>query len=720
MLSRTAVAVSADHVHGFLQKLGRAVQRASIYPPGHPAASLGLRPLVEALAALVADGPVTIAIGRTRLLASGSGLPPVEHRSRWLAARLFERHLAVITVSPDLDAVDLERLVAWLARHDGKRDAWPEFAGLTLSRFDGTRLRFFDDPDDNVETPDTERSWFALTAALRRSHAISDDCAALDPETLGDQIRHALEATEGMGISRLIEEIVNLHAGLAAHDDESRSSALLKLAVLVEHLAPEVSGALFRVTPEDSAEKLALIEDLLPLLSEPTLVDIAANVATAAAATHGPFSRFLRKLADVATDHPIVHEALDRRLAEVGVPASLFEGDGKYEGPVIDVAADGGSIDKRAEPEFLPAGYRARLDELAQASPSRAASAIDVQAFTEAALDEHLARISVHACRHDPSSETIDAYLRRLAGILPREAGRGNTGTMSAVAGLLLWLRSTRVPLASDALASVAALEGTFASPAALSMTLAAIDAAEPGEAYEASEWLIAGGVRAIEAVMNAIRSAPAPVIRLKLAAAVMALDEEAFATRVMPDLAIHPRTAEAFAHALGVVDPARAIVCAMTLATLRSQHVRRRAMAWLLSVPLSPGKARVVLPRALSEGDPQTTTVALAFAERYPTACVCQALVEFLAARAESHLVWAHARAIRIVVSAGDQNGHLAAALRLRTWRFRNADRAVSVTMASALAGLKSESSRVAVAAWRRSPARVLSVFTPPLQEAV
>ncbi|MGE0593074.1 MAG: hypothetical protein AB7G23_17045 [Vicinamibacterales bacterium] len=72
-------------------RLNRAVQRASIYPVGHPAVAVGIGPFFEALHPLLVDGPVTMALGRTKVLVATATAPPAELEPMWFTARLFDR-----------------------------------------------------------------------------------------------------------------------------------------------------------------------------------------------------------------------------------------------------------------------------------------------------------------------------------------------------------------------------------------------------------------------------------------------------------------------------------------------------------------------------------------------------------------------------------------------------------------------------------------------------
>jgi hypothetical protein len=249
-----------SRAQAFLLRLTRAVQRAAIYPAGHPAVAQGVGPLLDALRALVADGPLTVAVGRTRLLVSGGDRPPTEHELPWLAARLFDRQIAAFTIDPQLDATALARLVAWLSSADAGADVLPDLAGIALSRFDGRHLRFRarDGADAPAAPAETVVAWHALTASLREAYGSSGD-EADSPAALSARIRQVLHAAEGTGVADLAARLVRVHAGAAPLDADAKAAVIVRLAALVNGLSPELRGSLLATHSADEAGKLALV-----------------------------------------------------------------------------------------------------------------------------------------------------------------------------------------------------------------------------------------------------------------------------------------------------------------------------------------------------------------------------------------------------------------------------------------------------------------------------
>ena len=123
-------------------RLTRLVQRAAIYPPGHPTVRLLLAPFLDAVAPFT-DGttPLRLAVLRDRLIAAAGDTPPQEHESKWLAGQLHGRGVSAIVVEGPVDAEELLAFARWLSgpAQAGERPNTPR--GLDASRSSTTRAR---------------------------------------------------------------------------------------------------------------------------------------------------------------------------------------------------------------------------------------------------------------------------------------------------------------------------------------------------------------------------------------------------------------------------------------------------------------------------------------------------------------------------------------------------------------------------------------------------
>jgi hypothetical protein len=701
-----------SRAQAFLLRLTRAVQRAAIYPAGHPAVAQGVGPLLDALRALVADGPLTVAVGRTRLLVSGGDRPPTEHELPWLAARLFDRQIAAFTIDPQLDATALARLVAWLSSADAGADVLPDLAGIALSRFDGRHLRFRarDGADAPAAPAETVVAWHALTASLREAYGSSGD-EADSPAALSARIRQVLHAAEGTGVADLAARLVRVHAGAAPLDADAKAAVIVRLAALVNGLSPELRGSLLATHSADEAGKLALVEDLLPHMPPSVLADIAAGVTIDAAPAPPAFVRFLKKLSQLSADHPIAREALGARLGMSTLPAAL-DADDLDAGPGRTTAA---SIDADL---VVPTKYRARLEQLAnEPVGSSARPRADASLVDPPALDAHLMRIALLQARRHLPGPGAEPYLRCVLDVLPRERARRSMPTLMEAADLVIRLRAAREALTPDGRDLLDRCERAFSGPDAIAPAIDAVVAAPIETGGLSSALLLAGGAGAAHAALAWLRTAPAGEPRLRVAAVVTLFDAEIARVVVAPALSGDDAAADALAAVLDRIDPARAIELAMGLMGHDRAEIRRRATTWLLGASLSAARLQRVLQQALEDREPAIVAAALDAADRLDGRTFLDPLAAFAVRRLPAPLVPAQLRAMAMLAARADGAARLAAVLARRGYLCHAADRRVSLAIASALSLAAASGTRHAIRAWRWTPAGLLSLFSRPLE---
>jgi hypothetical protein len=128
-------------------RLTRLVQRAAIYPPGHPTVRLLLAPFLEAVTPFT-DGtsPLRLAVRRDRLIAAAGSAPPQEHESKWLAGQLHGRGVSTIEIEGPVDAEELLAFARWLSgpAQAGERPTTPR--GLAVGFADYTGAAFDEAP----------------------------------------------------------------------------------------------------------------------------------------------------------------------------------------------------------------------------------------------------------------------------------------------------------------------------------------------------------------------------------------------------------------------------------------------------------------------------------------------------------------------------------------------------------------------------------------------
>ncbi len=696
----------------FLTQLSRAVQRASIYPAGHPAASQGVGPLVLAFRELGADGPVSIAAGRTRLLVAVGDAAPIEHESRWLAARLFDRTLSALAIEPDTDAAALGHLVSWLASPASPDESLPEIAGIQLTRFDGTSLHFREDaaPRRRELGPEAIIAWRALTAPLRRDYGLAETGpAGDDPIRMASRIQEAIHAREGTGIARLCERLVEIHADATTLDPEDGVAVGATLAILVERLSPELRGSLLSVGSADPPEKVALVSDLIDTLPSPVLCDIAASLDVTSAPISAPFARFLRKLSKLSASDPALGEVFDRRVQWAGLAVSVPGSDDDGEIAVLEEERSSEPTDPGA---FVPAAYGARLTELSDGAPGASAGADgEDETMAAAALDDHLARILTLELRKAPDGPDAATYLQRLLALLPAARQRGALDTLGEAADALLRVLAAHPTAALER--NARQCQAFFAQPVTVSAAVEAIAGPTPAPSVDPVTLLAAGGQDAAHAAVEWIATSPDPGARERVAAALVLLDLDIVRQVVLPAVSGQLAVARAFAASLGRLEASRATDLALHLMAAEDTGVRRAAAAWLFHAGLSAARLQRVLQRALDDDDPGIVADAVTAAAARGGALASDALLAFVLRHAPSELRRPQVHAVRALIGGGEDGiNRLADALAARRLSFSADARRRADLIASELERSTAADARRAAARWRWSPAGVFTAF--------
>jgi hypothetical protein len=689
-----------------LARLSRAVQRASIYPPGHPAVAHGLAPLVDALASLLQEGPVSLAVGRTRILVGSGSNPPTEHESPWLASRLFEKGLSAIVVDEVLDAQEVTRFVSWLAATGDDPQGEPfQMVGVKLSRFDGSRVKFKETDDPTAEqTPAVAHAWIALTASFAELGDLSD-ADRQDPAILANRIREALLAGEGTGIADLSDRFVKTYDQLLELDGDVREAALHKLASLVEQLLPELRGSLLAVQTGDDPKKVELVTALLDHLSPPVIRHIVHNAGLHRGPVPSAFDRFLRKLARLSLSDPSLAEDLDRRFQEAGLPISLLAGSAPDpRRPFTELPPD-------TDPNrFVPEPYRDRLDELTQGGVPAVELSLGDDPTEATDVDRHVGRIARLEAGRDALTDDTRTYVRCLRDMAPRELARRGVDHLALTADLLKRL-AAREDVRGDLRALVETSLEFYRVPATVEALLAAIAETPTTLAGAAGMLLSAGGRESARLAVEWFNGPHELAARERVGAALADVDSAVFREVVAPHLPANRRVAEGLAGALGAIDPSRAIDLALQLASNPASEVRRKAFLWLLATPLTSGKLGLAMQRALDDVDPKVVQVGLQAAKDRPSPGVTEALLKFIHRRGRPKIRSLQAKAVNILsVSGPDAVKGLAHALGQRRVMCSAKARRLSVCMANALSRSPESGAHAAARAWRTSLAGIVS----------
>src|SRR6476619_4446991 len=166
-----APATSKIKIVEALVRLGKAVQKSTIYPDGHPAVPAAVNTFFDALRqALDERAVLSLGVVSDRILIEGEPVDAKNAALAWLAQQMYERGVGAVDFKRSIPEAEGVRFVQWLAKPiapDAPLEDPPVFEGIGLTRYDYARVRFGEDPsaDASVRT-DPTRVWLVLMGGL--------------------------------------------------------------------------------------------------------------------------------------------------------------------------------------------------------------------------------------------------------------------------------------------------------------------------------------------------------------------------------------------------------------------------------------------------------------------------------------------------------------------------------------------------------------------------
>lgn len=301
----------ARDLAGFLTAFAAALQRAQMYPEGHPTLDRAVDQMLGVLAPMLAERPAAaFAVAPTQIFVGAAASDPEHPLLREMAGRLFRRNVGSIRLARGITRQEAVATLVVLTR-DGS-DLLPHrsshveveplnFAGLTL------------DAPERDSTEGSGMSGAAIWPALARAILGEGSFSGGDPAS-PEQVATAFEAQPATR-ARDGAVIQYFHEAAEASRDRAAPQAQQirrQVTVLLEQLRPETIERLLR-RDRDETGGHRLVHDLAGLAS----VAGTLGVIRAAAATLGreislPLDRLISKLARHAEQGP----ATSRHLAE--------------------------------------------------------------------------------------------------------------------------------------------------------------------------------------------------------------------------------------------------------------------------------------------------------------------------------------------------------------------------------------------------------------------
>jgi hypothetical protein len=748
-------------------RLTRLVQRAAIYPPGHPTVRLLLAPFLEAAAPFTDGNPLRLAVRKDRLIAAAGDTPAQEHESKWLAGQLHGRGVSGMIIEGAVDAEELLSFARWLSgpAQAGDRPTTPR--GFDVSFVDYTGAAYDEAPGLVDPADGGLGAWYRIAsnlvgegfgggsgtggdgtmpgltglsdlgAALGATGALGSAVLGavtgggpgdstgtgpggggpggpggpgrvLDPQAVASAIQNELAVSEGTGVSAATERLLVASTRLGRLTPAERAAVKERLADLVDRLPDEVRHQLLRVVPNDDPRKCELLSAVLDDLPTQRLLDLVPRVDMKRGTHVSPFLTFLVRLCSVAAREASVSEAVESQLGKFGLPTDLVHANSDHVRAVLEQA-----FSQTAE-HYSNVGelYQSSVNEFSitfEPSADDEARKLLAQGQNARATTEHAARIAVALVRAEPRDGATASCLSFARDAATTLAGEGQVSLLAELAAVASIVNETGPdgPTRSVVQECLALCR----QPMALEHLITAIGdhVGSPSETLTAL--FTASGLSGTVLAVTRMTDLPDGAFRDRLGELVSRQDIDivrSALTRLRKD----DYPVMIVLNVLRVLDPIRAPELCRLFIRDPNSGIRRLALDMLREAPLSPMKRERVMIQAMGDHDADVALTALTDLCAIQTPSGLAALTKYLSRVDDRELEQLQIAAVDLLCDAwsGGASDVIATALRARRHIFNAGPRRVSQVMVQALAAKPDLQGQAAARAWQRSAAGLWS----------
>jgi hypothetical protein len=698
-----------------LVRLNRAAQRASIYPPGHPAIPAAVRAFIESLSAALAERPVLhVGVAPDRLVVEGVSLDERKPALSWLTEQLRERGIASFEIEQGASEAELVRFVEWLAlplptvRDGGEVTS---FSGIALARIDYGKARFVEAPTARIEDP--ARLWEALASSLTAGWYLEDRPLPEDPLALAQELSAHVLRNEGVGAAALLARIEATGAHLPHLPDAVRVVIKRRLAAFVAGLSPDLQGQLLRVDKDASRLKVEFLAEIMDDLPDTLVMEVLADIDLGGGPPPRHLLNLFNKLIGVAAKDPFSRELAEAKLQSVGLSAGLAELDpAKIESALREV------FDARADYEN-PEAYQQRLEGLSREGPGstvRYESRHYLDSRDASEVTAHTSSIVLNLLAAAPDLPEAPDHARRLLAELPRDVAArrfemvaGRTATLGEILG-----RPSRVldevrVLAADYVART--VEPDFV----VALIQAAEQSTGPPQPGVVSLFR-ASGVLGACAAFDRLAELPEGDAHERISELLFLLETEAFNAAVARLRTSGSPSLRALFTLLRRPGAPLGTDIVLTLLANKDPEIRSAAFHLLLGADTSGAQFPRLLAKALADPDPGIVALGLERASS-AGASSARALGEFLRSWLAGGLARELGRKVTSALAAipgTEGRDILAQALLARKTSLSIAATRRSMVVEAGLIRIGDDEAVAAVRSFRRSPAGWLSMLLP------
>jgi hypothetical protein len=695
-----------------LVRLGRAVQRATIYPPSHPAVRTATSPVYAEIGALLGAHPqVVIGITTERLLVGTGDAPPAEFEVSWLSKRLAARGIASIAFDRSLEADDTMRLVSWLAHGEELAPGVtpPAFSGVVVVPVDMSHARFREAPMQEDDAAEANIVWRAMARAL-----VGDWPALLEdeppaPAAVASRALELIDINEGTGVSELAGRLFGLAPEVTALGPNVEETVKRRLGEFVGALSPELRGQLLTVAPSDDPAKLELLTQLIDRFPRAQVMEVISNLQVTPGDTNQKFLAMLVKLVNVAAADPLLTEAVEERFRQAGLPADIAYLEAPEAQRVLEELF-AKSIQAGGSP--TPASYQNKLDEISRSTTGGPRRYDPGRNVDPASADDVALEVGHIALQLLGDGEIVDrvACLGRVEGSLPRFLTAGRFDTLVRVHEAC-----ERLTAEADVDRRVVELAGKitqfFPAPDTVTATVEAIGKGVVSPGATLYGLARAAGTPLVAGLVDAVGERREGDARGRFAQALLSLDPDVVRAVVTTTYRREPGKARSLLAAVSGLGVAALGDVAILFIGDDDNAVRFDAFRILFENGLSPARSETVLRKALEDRSPRIVDLALAeLAARAPSTGPAL-LGGFLSLRSSADWERHQRRAVALLLQAGTPAACavLVDALGRRHRRLGGAARRVSFDIVEGLEDRGDAAEGRAVHAYRRSPAGLL-----------
>jgi hypothetical protein len=702
-----------------LVRMGRAVQKATIYPQGHPAIPGAVEHFLEVLPGALEGRPaLSLGIAVDQFLIDGVPLDEKQGVISWLAQHLHERGLASITFAGTLQEAVVVSFVRWLAgstESERERPDPPAFDGITMVRFDYARARFGEDPAEADGTErDAVRAWHAVMGGMAEGCGLeTSGWTSDDPAEMAKEVNDLLQKQEGPGVRSIASRVIAMGATLSNVPEHLRAPLKRRLGAFIGSLTPALREQLLRVDPNSSRQKLEFVTELIDVLPKTTVIDVLGTLDKSGAHVPHQFITLMNKLIGVSAQDATLRREVGGKLETMGVPRALMDREPEK---VKDVLTE--VMQSRIEKTWNPESYQALLEELS-ARKVAGATTVTSSRYADPKDGEgnraHVSEIALRLLVARPDAPEASDFVKCLEEDAPRAVGCGRFEQVHEAASTLRRMAGGVGELSQELQQQVQGYLSTFTREEQVRKIIAA---AEEGEGLVPPAILglfLLAGSEAVDAALKRLAEIQDGPEREPITQLLVAADPEAFTAAVGRKRGEGWAVLRVLFPVLHRIGGTRAVDLAMTFVGNEDARIRVDALRVLIACDSRPGQAFRYLERAVADESPRVVAFAVSQARQTGGSDMTYLLGTFLNTEARNandydlrvQTIWALA-AFR-TPEARDILINMLSRRKIALWVN---DQRISDALEGALVQIGDAVSEAAVRRWRISPSRWISML--------